>query len=126
VEAFEARRRRARALAAALQAVSSWRIQRARPPLQVIVGGAALEPELKRFWESMGYLVLQGYGLTETAPIVMITDPFDRGKGVGHPVGAQEVKIGPQGEVLVRGPKVALGYRGRPVKSSSKASGSDA
>jgi long-chain acyl-CoA synthetase len=116
VTRFEALEQKAPSWPIPLQILAFWRTQlllgwRLRV---VVVGGAPLAPELRRFWQMMGYLIVQGYDLTETAPIVTITNPFDRGEGVGHPVGAQEVKIGPEGEVRVRGPNVTPGYLGRP------------
>ena len=78
-----------------------------------VSGGAALPPEVQSFWERSGFLVVQGYGLTETAPIVSISNPFDRRAGsVGRPLGIQEVKLGEGGEILVRGPNVTRGYFG--------------
>ncbi len=79
----------------------------------IVVGGAALAPDLLRFYEGIGYLVVQGYGLTETAPVVALSNPFHRGStAVGRPLGGQEVRIGPDGEVLVRGGNVSPGYLG--------------
>jgi long-chain acyl-CoA synthetase len=79
----------------------------------LVSGGAPLAEEVQRFWESLGYLVIQGYGLTETAPIVSISNPFDRRPGgVGRPLGIQEVSLGAEGEILVRGPNVTQGYFG--------------
>jgi len=79
----------------------------------LVSGGAALPEEVQHFWERSGYLVVQGYGLTETAPIVSISNPFERRAGsVGKPLGIQEVKLGPDGEVIVRGPNVTRGYVG--------------
>ena len=78
-----------------------------------VSGGAPLPPEVQGFWERSGFLVVQGYGLTETAPIVSISNPFDRRvRGVGRPLGIQEVKLGEGGEILVRGPNVTRGYFG--------------
>jgi len=55
--------------------------------------------------------VVQGYGLTETAPIVTLNHPFATAKGsVGKPIGGVEVKIAPDGEILVRGENVTQGY----------------
>jgi long-chain acyl-CoA synthetase len=80
----------------------------------LVVGGAPLPEEVQQFWESLGYLVVQGYGLTETAPIVSVSNPFRRRAGsVGRPLGIQEVMLGPGNEVLVRGPNVTRGYLGR-------------
>src|SRR5207245_4315869 len=65
------------------------------------------------FFRRSGYLFVQGYGLTETAPIVAVSNPFDRRAGsVGRPLSIQEVKLGPGDEVLVRGPNVTPGYLG--------------
>lgn len=55
--------------------------------------------------------VIQGYGLTETAPIVSVTHPFDIKRGsVGKAIAGVEMKIAPDGEVLVRGENVTSGY----------------
>jgi long-chain acyl-CoA synthetase len=79
--------------------------------LGFVVGGAALDPAEERAWKSMGVLVVQGYGLTETAPVVAVSTPFAAGSGsVGRILGDQEVELAPDGEVLVRGANVAEGY----------------
>ena len=68
-------------------------------------------PELEEFWSRLGYIVIQGYGLTETAPIVTLNHPFHARKGtVGSPIGGVEVKIAADGEILVRGENVTKGY----------------
>ena len=77
----------------------------------LVVGGAPLDGELEAFWSELGFLVVQGYGLTETAPIVSLNHPFDTKKGsVGRAIAGVEVKIAPDGEVLVRGENVTRGY----------------
>ncbi len=77
----------------------------------VICGAAPLEPELEAFWRKLGFLVVQGYGLTETAPIVTLNHPFRASRGtVGTPIGGVEVRIAPDGEILVRGDNVTSGY----------------
>jgi long-chain acyl-CoA synthetase len=59
----------------------------------------------------MGFVVIQGYGLTETAPIVTLNHPFHTRKGtVGKPIGGVQVKISEDGEILVRGDNVTSGY----------------
>ncbi len=76
-----------------------------------VVGAAPLDPELEQFWSRLGYVVIQGYGLTETAPIVTLNHPFHAQKGsVGKPIAGVEVKIAEDGEVLVRGENVTSGY----------------
>jgi long-chain acyl-CoA synthetase len=78
-----------------------------------IVGGAALDPELEKFWTGLGWAVIQGYGLTEAAPIVTLNHPFHARQGtVGKPIGGVEIRIALDGEVLVRGGNVTQGYFG--------------
>ena len=80
-----------------------------------VVGAAPLDPELEAFWSRLGFLVIQGYGLTETAPIVTLNHPFRARQGtVGTPIGGVEVKIAPDGEILVRGENVTSGYYNAP------------
>ena len=77
----------------------------------VVCGAAPLDPELEAFWRKLGFLVVQGYGLTETAPIVTLNHPFSASRGtVGTPIGGVEVEIAPDGEILVRGDNVTSGY----------------
>ncbi|MEO8259999.1 MAG: AMP-binding protein, partial [Acidobacteriota bacterium] len=76
-----------------------------------VVGAAPLEPELEAFWSELGFVVIQGYGLTETAPIVSLNHPFGTKKGsVGKAMAGVEVKIADDGEILVRGENVTTGY----------------
>src|SRR5262249_11981345 len=76
-----------------------------------IVGAAPLDADLEAFWRELGFVVIQGYGLTETAPIVTLNHPFHTRKGsVGKAIGGVEVKIAADGEILVRGENVTQGY----------------
>ena len=77
-----------------------------------IVGAAPLPAELEEFWRRMGFAVIQGYGLTETAPIVTLNHPFKKSKegSVGTPLAGVEVRIADDGEILVRGENVTSGY----------------
>jgi long-chain acyl-CoA synthetase len=76
-----------------------------------VVGAAPLDEALERFWGELGFAVVQGYGLTETAPIVTLNHPFAMRKGsVGKPIAGVEIKIAPDGEILVRGENVTQGY----------------
>ena len=76
-----------------------------------VVGAAPLDAELETFWSARGFAVIQGYGLTETAPIVSVTHPFHIQAGsVGKAVAGVDVKIAPDGEILVRGENVTTGY----------------
>ena len=76
-----------------------------------VVGAAPLDPGLEAFWSELGFVVVQGYGLTETAPIVTLNHPFGTKKGsVGKAIAGVEVKIASDGEILVRGENVTRGY----------------
>lgn len=78
-----------------------------------VVGAAPLEPALEETWSRVGFLVIQGYGLTETAPIVSLNHPFNAQKGsVGKAIGGVSIRIAPDGEILVKGENVARGYLG--------------
>ena len=81
----------------------------------MVVGAAPLDPELEAFWGRLGFLVVQGYGLTETAPIVTLNHPLHAKRGaVGKPIAGVEIKIAEDGEILVRGENVTTGYYNAP------------
>ncbi|HET6973314.1 MAG TPA: AMP-binding protein [Pyrinomonadaceae bacterium] len=76
-----------------------------------ITGGATLESETETFWRRLGYAVIQGYGMTETASLTSLSHPFRMRHGsIGKPVAGQEVKLSDDGEILVRGENVSHGY----------------
>ena len=76
-----------------------------------VVGGATLEAETEAFWWRVGFLVVQGYGLTETSPVVSVNHPFHARRGtLGKVIGNQEVRIADDGEILVRGSSVVGEY----------------
>ncbi len=84
-----------------------------------VVGGASLERGLERFWRQLGFMVVQGYGLTETAPIVSFNHPFHlKPHTVGKPLDGVELRIAPDGEILVRGDIVTPGYFNAPAAAS--------
>ncbi|MCA1559331.1 MAG: AMP-binding protein, partial [Acidobacteria bacterium] len=81
----------------------------------IVVGGAPLDPDLEAFWQRLGFVVIQGYGLTETAPIVTLNHPLNAARGaVGTPIAGVEVRIAADGEILVRGDNVSRGYFNAP------------
>lgn len=77
-----------------------------------VSGGAPLSPETGRFLGSLGVPVLEGYGLTETAPLLTVNGLGSQRYGtVGEPVAETEIRVAAEtGEVLARGPQVMLGY----------------
>ncbi|MBE0565178.1 MAG: long-chain fatty acid--CoA ligase [Krumholzibacteria bacterium] len=87
-------------------------------------GGAALAREVEEFFLAAGLLVCQGYGLTETAPMLTCNAPgaFRFGT-VGRPIDGVEIRIGEGGEILARGPNVTEGYWRRPGDTAAAFTG---
>lgn len=74
-------------------------------------GGATLDERTETFWRRLGFAVLQGYGMTETASLVSVTHPFKGGHGsIGKLMPGYEVKLDEAGEIIVRGASVSPGY----------------
>jgi len=85
----------------------------------LVSGGAPLPAGLEQFWTNLGFVVVQGYGLTETAPVISFTHPFHVRHGtVGTPLTGVDVRIAEDGEVLVRGESVTPGYFEAPQQTS--------
>jgi len=86
-----------------------WKFRRVHSALgwkfwAVISGGATLPGELETFWNRLGFALIQGYGMTETAALVTLNHPFHIAPGtIGKALPGREVKISEDGEILVRG-----------------------
>ena len=78
----------------------------------IISGGAALDQQTEEFWRKLGYVVIQGYGLTETSSLISLNHPFKVGRrSIGKVLPGREMKLDPEsGEILVRGANVARQY----------------
>ncbi len=73
-----------------------------------VSGGGALPAALEQFWNTLGFVLVQGYGMTETTALITLNHPFHVAKGtIGKPLAGREVKLGADGEVLVRGAMIS-------------------
>jgi len=105
---------------------SKWRDALGGELSTMVSGSAALQPRLARIFGAAQMQVMEGYGLTETSPVVAVGVYNNYGykvATVGKPISNVEVKIADDGEILIKGPNVMLGYYKDPEKTASVMSG---
>lgn len=86
----------------------------------IIVGGAALAPDLARVFVGLGLPIIQGYGLTETSPVLSANRENDNDPAsIGRPLEGVEMRCDANGEILARGPNVMLGYWNNPTATAA-------
>ncbi|MEX1274736.1 MAG: long-chain fatty acid--CoA ligase [Bacteroidota bacterium] len=84
-----------------------------------VSGGAALPQALGEFFEAMGIIIIEGYGLTETSPVLTANRLDDYKFGtVGKPIPGVEIKIAEDGEILAKGPNIMSGYYNNPAATA--------
>ena len=92
---------------------SKWRDALGNNVTYIVSGGAALQPEITRLFGMAGMINLEGYGLTETSPVIAVNNPFEKALKVGtvgEVLPGVELKFGEDGEILVKGYGVMKGY----------------
>ncbi|OUT47403.1 MAG: long-chain fatty acid--CoA ligase [Owenweeksia sp. TMED14] len=96
---------------------SKWKEALGGKVLAIASGAAALNPKLAKIFAGAGVNIQEGYGLTETSPVLSVNLPTGHGHvlgTVGTPLTGVELKLDTDGEILAKGPNVMMGYYGRP------------
>jgi long-chain acyl-CoA synthetase len=100
---------------------SKWREALGGNIEAIVSGGAALQPRLARVFNAAQIVVLEGYGLTETSPVIAVNRALPGGikfGTVGKVIRGVQVKFGEDGEIMVKGPNVMLGYYKKPEETA--------
>lgn len=101
---------------------SKWREALGGNVVAIVSGGAALQARLARVFTSAQIPILEGYGLTETSPVIAVNSLLKGGTKigtVGKPLANLDVKIADDGEIIVKGPSVMMGYYNLPDESKA-------
>src|SRR5205085_11899848 len=89
-----------------------------------IAGGASLQKDIAEFFWAVGLPIYEGYGLSETSPVITLNGPGSARLGsVGRTVGDQEIRIAGDGEILVRGSNIMQGYYGMDEETAATLAG---
>lgn len=105
---------------------SKWRAALGGKLTNMVSGSAALQPRLAKVFTAAGMCVMEGYGLTETSPVISVNMYKDRMMKigtVGKPIANVEVKIAEDGEILAKGPNIMMGYYKNPEKTAAVMTG---
>ena len=105
---------------------SKWKAALGGEVHTMVSGSAALQPRLTQIFSAAGMYIMEGYGLTETSPVVTVNKYADNGfrvGTVGKAIEKVEIKIAEDGEILIKGPNVMLGYYKDPEKTASVMTG---
>jgi long-chain acyl-CoA synthetase len=89
--------------------------------VSIVSGGASLNPRIARIFWAAGFKLMEGYGLTETSPVIAVSNFLNGGARtgtVGPVLPGVELKFAPDDEILVRGPNVMMGYYNRPERTA--------
>lgn len=100
---------------------SKWQKALGGRLVTIVSGGASLNPKIARTFWAAGFKIMEGYGLTETSPVVAVGNFLKKGVcigTVGKVLPGVEIKFADDGEILVRGPGVMLGYYNRPDRTA--------
>lgn len=96
---------------------SKWREALGNEIICIVVGGAACQVKLLHIFTAAKISIMEGYGLTETSPVISVNRYDEKGRmfgTVGPLIGGVEVKIAADGEILCKGPNIMMGYYKRP------------
>ena len=100
---------------------SKWHKALGGKLVSIVSGGATLNPRIARILWAAGFKIMEGYGLTETSPVIAVSNFLEGGVKIGT-VGpvlpGVEIKFAEDGEILVRGPNLMLGYYNRPDRTA--------
>ncbi len=105
---------------------SKWRDALGGNIETMVSGSAALQPRLAKVFSAAGMPIMEGYGLTETSPVITVNaekNEFWKIGSVGKPINDVEVKIAEDGEILAKGPNIMMGYYKDPEKTASVMTG---
>lgn len=105
---------------------SKWREALGGNMSTMVSGSAALQPRLARVFTAAGMHIMEGYGLTETSPVISVNEYANKGMkiaSVGKPIANVTVKIAKDGEILVKGPNIMMGYYKDAEKTASVMTG---